>query len=129
MDDGTVEMFTGYRIHHNGARGPTKGGIRYHPDVTLDEMRALAMLMTCKCAVVNIPFGGAKAGVICDPKKLTCDELEHLTRRFTTEIAILLGPERDIPAPDVGTDERVMARHLEIKNGSWSWGGRRIMPF
>jgi glutamate dehydrogenase (NAD(P)+) len=109
MSDDSVRIFTGYRVHHSTSRGPTKGGIRYHPDVTLDEIRALAMLMTWKCAVVNIPYGGAKAGVICDPKKLTLDELEHLTRRFTTEISIMIGPERDIPAPDVGTDERVMA--------------------
>jgi len=109
MSDDSVRIFTGYRVHHSTSRGPTKGGIRYHPDVTLDEIRALAMLMTWKCAVVDIPFGGAKAGVICDPKKLTREELEHLTRRFTTEISIMLGPERDIPAPDIGTDEQVMA--------------------
>lgn len=109
MDDDSVRIFTGYRVHHSTSRGPTKGGIRYHPDVTLDQMRALAMLMTWKCAVVNIPYGGAKAGVVCDPHRLSKVELEHLTRRFTTEISLLIGPERDIPAPDVGTDAQVMA--------------------
>jgi glutamate dehydrogenase (NAD(P)+) len=109
MDDDSVRIFTGYRVHHSTSRGPTKGGIRYHPEVTLDEIRALAMLMTWKCAVVNIPFGGAKGGVICEPKKLSLTELEHLTRRYTTEISLMLGPEKDIPAPDMGTDEQVMA--------------------
>lgn len=109
MDDESVRMFTGYRVHHSTTRGPTKGGIRYHPDVTLDMTRALAMLMTWKCAVVSIPYGGAKGSVICDPKLLSVHELEHLTRRFTTEISLLIGPERDIPAPDVGTDAQVMA--------------------
>jgi glutamate dehydrogenase (NAD(P)+) len=109
MDDDSVRIFTGYRVHHSTSRGPTKGGIRYHPDVTLDQIRALAMLMTWKCAVVNIPYGGAKAGVVCDPRRLSLHELEHLTRRFTTEISLLIGPERDIPAPDVGTDSQVMA--------------------
>jgi glutamate dehydrogenase (NAD(P)+) len=109
LDDGSIEVFTGYRVHHNAARGPTKGGIRYHPDTNLDEVRALAMWMTWKCAVVNIPYGGAKGGVICDPKQLSLAELERLTRRYTTEIAILLGPDKDIPAPDVGTTPQVMA--------------------
>lgn len=109
MDDHSVRIFTGYRVHHSTFRGPTKGGIRFHPDVTLDEMRALAMLMTWKCAVVNIPYGGAKGGVVCDPAKLSKGELENLTRRYATEISILIGPERDIPAPDVGTDEQTMA--------------------
>lgn len=109
MDDNSVRIFTGYRVHHSTSRGPTKGGIRYHPDVTLDQIRALAMLMTWKCAVVNIPYGGAKAGVVCDPRRLSKYELEHLTRRFTTEISLLIGPERDIPAPDVGTDAQIMA--------------------
>ena len=109
MDDGSIEVFTGYRVHHNTSRGPTKGGIRYHPDSNLDEVRALAMWMTWKCAVVNIPYGGAKGGVVCDPKKLSMSELERLTRRYTTEISILLGPERDIPAPDVNTTPQVMA--------------------
>src|SRR5512146_1566630 len=101
MDDGTIKIFTGYRIQHNTTRGPAKGGIRYHPDVDLDEVKALAMWMTWKCAVVNIPFGGAKGGVQCNPKEMTLHEIEHLTRRYTWEIAIVIGPERDIPAPDV----------------------------
>jgi glutamate dehydrogenase (NAD(P)+) len=109
MDDGHVEVFTGYRIQHNVSRGPAKGGIRYHQDVTRDEVRALAMWMTWKCAVVNIPYGGGKGGVIVDPKKLSMRELEGLTRRFTTEISPLIGPDRDIPAPDVNTNAQVMA--------------------
>lgn len=108
-DDGSIEMFTGYRVHHNLTRGPAKGGIRYHPDVDLSEVRALAFWMSVKSAVVGIPFGGAKGGVVCDPGKLSLAELEDLTRRYTTEIAILLGPEQDIPAPDVGTNGQVMA--------------------
>ena len=109
MDDGSVRMFTGYRVHHSTVRGPTKGGIRYSPDVTLDEVRALAMWMTWKVAVVNLPFGGAKGGVVCDPKQLSPTELENLTRRYATEIAILMSPEGDIPAPDMGTNPQVMA--------------------
>jgi len=109
MDAGEIEMFTGYRVQHSIARGPGKGGIRYAPDVTLDEVRALASWMTWKCAVVNIPFGGAKGGVICDPKKLSKGELERLTRRYTAELLDYIGPERDVPAPDVNTDEQVMA--------------------
>jgi glutamate dehydrogenase (NAD(P)+) len=109
MDDHTIQMFTGYRVHHNVDRGPAKGGIRYHPGVTLDEVKALAMWMTWKCAVVGIPYGGAKGGVIVDPKKLSRNELENLTRRFTTEISILIGPDRDIPAPDVNTNAQIMA--------------------
>jgi glutamate dehydrogenase (NAD(P)+) len=109
MDDGHVEVFTGFRIQHNVSRGPGKGGIRYHQDVTRDEVAALAMWMTWKCAVVNIPYGGAKGGVIVDPKKLSSKELEGLTRRFTTEISPLIGPDRDIPAPDVNTTPQVMA--------------------
>jgi glutamate dehydrogenase (NAD(P)+) len=109
MDDGHVEVFTGYRVQHNLSRGPAKGGIRYHQDVTLDEVRALAMWMTWKCAVVNIPYGGGKGGVIVDPKKLSMRELEGLTRRFTTEISPLIGPDRDIPAPDVNTNAQTMA--------------------
>lgn len=109
MDDGTIRVFTGYRVHHNPARGPAKGGIRYHPEVTLDETRALAMWMTWKCAVVNIPYSGAKGGVVCDPKRLSVHELENLTRRYITEISLLIGPESDIPAPDVGTTPQVMA--------------------
>jgi glutamate dehydrogenase (NAD(P)+) len=109
MDDGSVEVFTGYRVQHNLGRGPAKGGIRYHQDVTLDEVKALAMWMTWKCAVVGIPYGGGKGGVVVDPKKLSRRELEGLTRRFATEIEVLIGPERDIPAPDVNTNAQTMA--------------------
>ncbi|MCL0074323.1 Glu/Leu/Phe/Val dehydrogenase [Dehalococcoidia bacterium] len=109
MDDGKVKIFTGFRIQHNDTRGPAKGGIRYHPDVTLDETRALAVWMTLKAAVVNIPYGGAKGGVICDPKIMSQGELERLTRRYASEISILIGPEKDIPAPDVGTNPQIMA--------------------
>jgi glutamate dehydrogenase (NAD(P)+) len=109
MDDGTIQAFEGYRVTHNIARGPSKGGIRYHPDVTLDEVKALAMLMTWKCALVGIPFGGAKGGVICNPKNLSQLELQKMTRRYTSEIINEIGPEKDIPAPDVGTDPTVMA--------------------
>jgi len=109
MDDGSTKVFTGYRVQHNLARGPAKGGIRYHPAVTLDEVRALAMWMTWKSAVVNLPYGGAKGGVIVDPKRLSPTELENLTRRYATEISIIIGPNQDIPAPDMGTDERIMA--------------------
>ena len=109
MDDGSVEVFTGYRVQHSIARGPGKGGIRYSPDVTLDEVRALASWMTWKCAVVNIPFGGAKGGVICDPKKMSQGELERMTRRYTAELIEFIGPEKDVPAPDMGTDEQTMA--------------------
>ncbi|HEY0795938.1 MAG TPA: Glu/Leu/Phe/Val dehydrogenase [Acidisarcina sp.] len=109
MDDGRVELFTGFRVQHSIARGPGKGGIRYAPDVTLDEVRALASWMTWKCAVVNIPFGGAKGGVICDPKKMSLGELERMTRRYTSELIEFIGPEKDVPAPDVGTNEQVMA--------------------
>ena len=109
MDDGSVEMFTGYRVQHNINRGPAKGGIRFSPFVSLDEVRALAMWMTWKCAVVGIPFGGAKGGVVCDPHKMSCVELERMTRRYATEIAILMGPNSDIPAPDMDTNPQVMA--------------------
>jgi glutamate dehydrogenase (NAD(P)+) len=109
MDDGSIEVFIGYRITHNIARGPSKGGIRYHPNVTRDEVKALAMWMTWKCSLMGLPFGGAKGGVVCDPKRLSTTELERLTRRYTSEIINDIGPERDIPAPDVGTDGRVMA--------------------
>jgi glutamate dehydrogenase (NAD(P)+) len=109
MDNETIEVFDGYRVTHNIARGPSKGGIRYHPDVTLDEVKALAMWMTWKCALMGIPFGGAKGGVVCNPKELSQSELERMTRRFTSEIVNEIGPEKDIPAPDVGTDPRVMA--------------------
>jgi glutamate dehydrogenase (NAD(P)+) len=109
MDDGSVQVYTGYRVQHNLGRGPAKGGIRYHQDVSLDEVKALAMWMTWKCAVVGIPYGGGKGGVIVDPKKLSQKELEALTRRFFTEIEVLIGPERDIPAPDVNTNGQIMA--------------------
>jgi glutamate dehydrogenase (NAD(P)+) len=109
MDDGTTQVFQGYRVTHNVARGPSKGGIRYHPDVTLDEVKALAMWMTWKCALAGIPFGGAKGGVVCNPKQMSEGELQRMTRRFTSEIINEIGPEKDIPAPDVGTDGRVMA--------------------
>src|SRR5262249_47204178 len=109
MDDGHVEMFTGYRVQHNITRGPAKGGIRFDANVSLDEVRALAMWMTWKCAVVNIPFGGAKGGVIVDPRQLSRGELERLTRRYATEIAGSIGPESDIPAPDVNTNPQIMA--------------------
>lgn len=109
MDDGSVRVFTGYRVHHNIALGPTKGGLRYHPAVSLDEIRALAMWMTWKCAVLGIPYGGAKGGVVCDPQDLSVRELENLTRRYATEISVLMNPQGDIPAPDVGTGEREMA--------------------
>ena len=109
MDDGSVQTFEGFRVTHNVARGPSKGGIRYHPGVTLEETKALAMWMTWKCALMGLPFGGAKGGVVCDPKLLSASELERLTRRYTTEIINLIGPEVDIPAPDVGTGPREMA--------------------
>jgi len=109
MDDGTVKVFHGFRVQHNSVRGPGKGGIRYHPEVTLDETRALAALMTLKCSVLNLPYGGAKGGVICDPATMSLGELERLTRRYTVEIAPLIGPDTDIPAPDIGTNARVMA--------------------
>jgi glutamate dehydrogenase (NAD(P)+) len=109
MDDGSIEVFTGFRVTHNIARGPSKGGIRYHPDVTLDEVKSLAMWMTWKCSLMGLPFGGAKGGVVCNPKRLSSSELERMTRRYTSEIINDIGPERDIPAPDVGTDSRVMA--------------------
>ena len=109
MDDGSTQVFEGHRVTHNVARGPSKGGIRYHPDVTLDEVKALAMWMTWKCALSGIPFGGAKGGVVCNPKTMSEGELQRMTRRFTSEIINEIGPEKDIPAPDVGTDGRVMA--------------------
>lgn len=109
MDDGTVKVFTGFRVLHNDGRGPAKGGIRYHPDVTLDEVKALAALMTLKTAVADIPYGGAKGAVICNPKLLSQNELERLTRRYAAEITLFIGPETDIPAPDVGTNPQIMA--------------------
>jgi glutamate dehydrogenase (NAD(P)+) len=109
MDDGTLETFTGFRVHHSIDRGPAKGGIRYSPNLTLDEARALASWMTWKCALVNIPFGGAAGGVICDPDKMSKRELERLTRRYTAELIEVLGPEKDVPGPDINTDEQTMA--------------------
>lgn len=109
MDNQEIRMFRGYRVHHSVVRGPTKGGIRYAPTVTLDEIRALAMWMTWKCALMGLPYGGAKGGVVVDPKELSSRELERLTRRYATEISILMGPESDIPAPDMGTNSQVMA--------------------
>ena len=109
MDDGSIRVFRGYRVQHNVTRGPAKGGIRFHPDVVLDEVKALAMWMTWKCSLMGIPFGGAKGGVACDPKRLSRGELERLTRRYTTEIIDQIGPDTDIPAPDVGTDGQTMA--------------------
>jgi glutamate dehydrogenase (NAD(P)+) len=109
MDDGSIKLFTGYRVQHNLHRGPTKGGIRYHPGVTLNEVKALAMWMTWKCAIFSLPFGGAKGGVIVDPKSLSIDELENLTRRFAAELTGFMGPESDIPAPDMGTNSQIMA--------------------
>src|SRR5205823_6971925 len=109
MDDGSVEVFTGWRGHHDTTRGPAKGGLRFHPDLDVNDVTALAATMTFKTAVANLPFGGSKGGVRCDPRRLSIGELERLTRRFTWEISPLLGPERDIPAPDVNTDGRVMA--------------------
>jgi glutamate dehydrogenase (NAD(P)+) len=109
MDNGQVKVFTGYRVQHNMARGPAKGGIRYHPGVTVDEVKALATWMTWKTAAVNIPFGGGKGGVICDPKRMSKAELERMTRRYASEILPIIGPEQDIPAPDVYTDSQTMA--------------------
>ena len=109
LDDGRLEVFTGYRVQHSIARGPGKGGVRFAPDVTLDEVRALASWMTWKCAVVNIPLGGAKGGVICDPRVLSQFELERITRRYTAEIFEFIGPDKDIPAPDMNTNEQTMA--------------------
>src|SRR5436853_6136846 len=109
MDDGSVQVFDGFRVQHSSVRGPCKGGIRYHPNVTFDEVKALAMWMTWKCAIVNIPFGGAKGGIVCDPHKLSKSELEHLTRRYAYEISPIIGPDKDIPPPDVYKDSQIMA--------------------
>jgi glutamate dehydrogenase (NAD(P)+) len=109
MDDGSIRVFDGYRVQHNIARGPAKGGIRYHPNVTLDQMKALASLMTWKCAATNIPYGGGKGGVVCDPATMSKGELERLTRRYASEILLMIGPDRDIAAPDVNTDSQTMA--------------------
>ncbi|BAS27034.1 Glu/Leu/Phe/Val family dehydrogenase [Limnochorda pilosa] len=124
MDDGSTRIFTGYRVQHSTARGPGKGGLRFHPDVTQDEVSALAMWMTWKCALLDLPFGGAKGGVICNPKELSEGELERLSRRFAEEIAGLVGPGRDIPAPDVYTDERVMGWMMD----TFSRMGGRPLP-
>jgi len=121
MDDGTPRVFTGYRVQHSLIRGPSKGGIRYHPDVTIEEVRALAMWMTWKCAVVNIPYGGAKGGVICNPKEMSMRELENLTRRYAVEISIIIGPAKDIPAPDVYTDAQVMAWIMDTISMTQGW--------
>src|SRR5947207_3144688 len=109
MDDGNYQVFTGYRVQHNFARGPAKGGIRYSPDVNLDEVRALAAWMTWKCAVVNVPFGGEKGGIICDPQQMSIGELERMTRRYASELLDFIGPEKDVPAPDMNTNEQTMA--------------------
>ena len=109
MDDGSVQVFEGYRVQHNSERGPTKGGVRFHPGVTLDEVKALAMLMTWKCAVIGLPYGGAKGGVVCDPSTMSVGEIERMTRRYTSEISIIIGPAKDIPAPDVNTNPQTMS--------------------
>ncbi len=116
MDDGTIRVFDGYRVQHSNVRGPCKGGIRYHPSVTYNEVAAMATLMTWKCALVDVPFGGAKGGIVCDPKKLSRSELERLTRRYAYEIASLIGPDQDIPAPDVNTDAQTMAWIMDTYN-------------
>jgi glutamate dehydrogenase (NAD(P)+) len=121
MDDGTPKVFTGYRVQHSLIRGPSKGGIRYHPDVTIEEVRALAMWMTWKCAVVNIPYGGAKGGVICNPKEMSMREIENLTRRYAMEISIIIGPAKDIPAPDVYTNEQIMAWIMDTISMTQGW--------
>jgi glutamate dehydrogenase (NAD(P)+) len=113
MDSGKIKVFKGFRVQHNTNRGPAKGGIRYHQDVNLDEIKALSMIMTWKCSLVNLPFGGAKGGVIVDPGQVSLNELEHITRRYTFEIIDSTGPDKDIPAPDVGTNAAVMAWILD----------------
>nr|MBC8328878.1 Glu/Leu/Phe/Val dehydrogenase [Planctomycetota bacterium] len=113
MDDGSLRVFTGYRVQHSIARGPAKGGIRYAPDVSLDEVRALAAWMSWKCAVVNVPFGGGKGGIICDPRRMSQRELERMTRRYACNLLDLIGPERDVPAPDMNTNEQVMAWFMD----------------
>src|ERR1700722_9432811 len=112
-DSGELEVYTGYRVQYNFARGPAKGGIRYHPGVTLDEVTALAFWMTWKCAVVDLPFGGAKGGVTCDPEKLSMSELERITRRYAAELVEVVGPDKDVPAPDVGTTPQIMAWFMD----------------
>ncbi len=121
LDDGTLQVFTGYRIQHNGARGPYKGGIRYHPDADIDEVRALASLMTWKTAVVDIPYGGAKGGVQCDPTTMSSGEKQRLTRRFTSAISYILGVNRDVPAPDVNTDAQTMAWMMDAYSGRYGY--------
>ena len=127
MDDGSLRMFEGYRVQHNVIRGPAKGGIRFHPGVTLSEVKALAMWMTWKSAVVGIPFGGAKGGVIVDPKQLSLGELERLTRRYASEISVLIGPERDIPAPDVNTTPQVMAWIMDTVSMAKGYSGPAVV--
>jgi glutamate dehydrogenase/leucine dehydrogenase len=126
MDDGRIKVFEGYRVQHNLSRGPAKGGIRYHPDVTLDEVKALASWMTWKCATVNIPYGGGKCGVRVDPKQLSIGELERRTRRYATEIGPIIGPDRDIPAPDIYTTPQTMAWIMDTISSAtgtrnWAW--------
>lgn len=125
MDNKTIKVFRGYRVQHSTARGPAKGGIRYHPETDIDEVRALATWMSMKCAVVNLPYGGAKGGVECNPKELSQRELEHITRRYTVEVSIMIGPEKDIPAPDVYTNPQVMAWIMDtysMTKGYWTPG-------
>ena len=124
MDDGSFRVFTGYRVQHSIVRGPAKGGIRYHPDVSLDEVQALAAWMTWKCAVVNIPFGGGKGGITCDPTKMSKGELERLTRRYAADLSDLFGPDSDVPAPDVNTNEQTMAWFMD----TYSMHARRTVP-
>ncbi|MBM4415496.1 MAG: Glu/Leu/Phe/Val dehydrogenase [Chloroflexi bacterium] len=124
MDDGSFRVFDGYRVHHNAARGPLKGGVRYSPDVSLDDVKALAMWMTWKCAVAGLPFGGAKGGVVVDPRAVSANELENLTRRFTAEITPIIGPDQDIPAPDMGTNAQVMAWMMD----TYSMGHGHTIP-
>ncbi len=127
MDDGHIRVFTGYRVQHSIIRGPAKGGIRYHPDVTLEEVSALAAWMTWKCAVVNIPYGGGKGGIECDPTKMSKGEIERLTRRYAADLSDLFGPESDVPAPDVNTNEQVMAWFVGVRGGHrQAAGGGRL---
>ncbi|MGO9493095.1 MAG: Glu/Leu/Phe/Val family dehydrogenase, partial [Terracidiphilus sp.] len=128
MDDGSIHRFEGHRVQHSSVRGPAKGGIRYHPQVTLDEVKALATWMTWKCAVVNIPFGGAKGGITCDPKKMSAGELERMTRRYTSAILPLIGPEQDIPAPDVYTNSQTMAWIMDTYSMSVGYACPEIVP-
>ena len=124
LDNGQVKVFTGYRVQHNMARGPAKGGVRYHPNLTLDEVKALASWMTWKTATVNVPYGGAKGGVICDPHKMSMGEVERMTRRYTAELIEFIGPEKDVPAPDVNTNEQIMAWMMD----TYSMHMRRPLP-